>query len=310
MRYLYYIVIRQVHGFAKAVRPGDRDTRGDGYSLLAVDRYPYAVRGDIVGRSRKDDVMIDRDSPVALHRQIADDLAAALAGHYHPGERLPTESALMIKYGVSRITVRQALATLTVRGLLVRRQGKGTFVAERAPRGEARQSGGFVDILTAQGLEPETRLLDFAERRADPQIVARLGLTGDHALTFRRQYLLDGRPLALTEVWLPPAVALLLDREAAERLSSHALLTERAGLAIGHAELAIRTTALRDDLAAQLSLPNGSAALVEERLTYCTAGVPREHSTLYLHPDACELQLTIEPGQALAHAVRAPHRAH
>jgi len=258
-----------------------------------VARDVRAGGGSDRDRPEKDnDVIIDRDSPVALHRQIADDLAAALAGHYHPGERLPTESALMIKYGVSRITVRQALATLTVRGLLVRR------------------SGGFVDILTAQGLEPETRLLDFAERRADPQIVARLGLTGDHALTFRRQYLLDGRPLALTEVWLPPAVALLLDREAAERLSSHALLTERAGLAIGHAELAIRTTALRDDLAAQLSLPNGSAALVEERLTYCTAGVPREHSTLYLHPDACELQLTIEPGQALAHAVRAPHRAH
>ena len=236
---------------------------------------------------------IDRDSPVALHRQIADDLAAALAGHYRPGERLPTESALMIKYGVSRITVRQALASLTARGLLARHQGKGTFV----------------DILTAQGLEPETRLLDFAERRASPQIAARLNLSDDYALTFRRQYLLDGRPLALTEVWFPPAVALLIDREAAERHSSHALLVERAGLAIGHAELAIRTAIVRDELAAHLALPSGSAALVEERLTCCTAGIPREHSTLYLHPDACELQLTIAPGQALAHAVRAPQRA-
>jgi GntR family transcriptional regulator len=253
-------------------------------------------------------VTIDRDSPVALHRQIADDLAAALTGHYRPGERLPTESALMIKYGVSRITVRQALANLTARGLLVRRQGKGTFVAGRSLRQEARQLGGFVDILTAQGFEPETRLLDFAERRAGPQIVARLGLTTEYALTFRRQYLLDGHPLALTEVWFPPAVALLIDREAAERRSSHALLAECAGLAIGHTELAIRTTILRGDQAAQLALPGGSVALVEERLTYCTAGIPREHSTLYLHPDACELQMTIEPGQTLAHAVRAPHR--
>lgn len=274
-----------------------------------VARDVRAGGGSDRDRPEKDnDVIIDRDSPVALHRQIADDLAAALAGHYHPGERLPTESALMIKYGVSRITVRQALANLTARGLLVRRQGKGTFVAERSPRQEARRLGGFVDILTAQGLEPETRLLDFVERRASPQIVARLGLADNYALAFRRQYLLDGHPLALTEVWFPPAVALLLDREDVERHSSYTLLAECAGLDIGHAELAIRTAILRDDLAAQLALPSGSAALVEERVTYCTAGIPREHSTLYLHPDACELQLTIEPGQALAHAVRAPQR--
>lgn len=278
--------------------------------MTMAARYFRALYGGATERPGKDnDVIIDRDSPVALHRQIADDLAAALAGHYRPGERLPTESALMLKYGVSRITVRQALANLTTRGLLVRQQGKGTFVAEeRSLRREARQLSGFVDILTAQGLEPETRLLDFAERRASPQMVARLGLTDEYALTFRRQYLLDGRPLALTEVWFPPAVALLIDRDAAERHSSHALLAECAGLDIGHAELAIRTAVLRDDLAAQLALPTGSAALVEERLMYCTAGIPREHSTLYLHPDACELQLTIEPGQALAHAVRAPHR--
>lgn len=253
-------------------------------------------------------MIIDRDSPVALHRQIADDLAQTLAGHYHPGQRLPTESALMIKYGVSRITVRHALANLTARGLLVRQQGKGTFVAARSLRPEARHAGGFVDILTAQGLEPETRLLGFAERRASPQIAARLGLTDDYALTFRRQYLLDGHPLALTEVWFPPAVALLIDRAAAERHSSYTLLAECAGLTIGHAELAIRTAVVRDEMAAQLALPSGSTALIEERLTYCTAGIPREHSTLYLHPDACELQLTIEPGQALAHAVRAPQQ--
>lgn len=251
--------------------------------------------------------MIDRDSPVALHRQIADDLASALPERYHPGERLPSESALMLQYGVSRITVRQALAHLAARGLLVRQQGKGTFVAVPPTRQEARNLSGFVDILTAQGLEPETHLLNFAERAASPQLRARLQLDGDYVLTFRRQYLLAGRPLALTEVSFPPAVALLITREAAERHSSHTLLTACVGLAIGHAELAIRTAVLGDDVAACLALPAGSVALVEERLTYCTAGVPREHSTLYLHPDACELHLTMQPGQALAHAVRAPH---
>lgn len=250
--------------------------------------------------------MIDRESPIALHRQIAEDLTGALHGRYRPGQRLPSESALMATYGVSRITVRQALAHLTARGLLVRRQGKGTFVAAPRVRQDLGRLVSFVDVLTAQGLEPETRLLDFAPRPAPARIRELLQLPGEEALAFRRQYRLDGRPLALTEVYYPPAVAAAITRAAAERHSSHTLLTEFAGIAIGHAELTIRAAPPEETLAGWLGLAPGAAALIEERVTFCTAGLPREHSTLYLHPDACELHLTAYPGQAVVRAVRAP----
>ena len=249
-------------------------------------------------------VIIDRESPIALYRQIADDLAGALEGRYRIGQRLPSESELMAIYQVSRITVRQALAHLAARGLLVRQQGKGTFVAAPRVRQDLRQLAGFVDVLTAQGLEHETRLLFFGPEVAPPAVRERLDLSGDDVLTFRRLYLLDGRPLALTVVHYPPEVGITIEREAAERHSSQVLLTNHAGIAIGHADLTIRAAPLEADLAAILGLPAVTTALVEERLTYCTAGLPREHSTLYLHPDSCELHLTVQPGQALAHAVR------
>lgn len=249
-------------------------------------------------------MIIDRESPIALYRQIADDLAGALEERYRVGQRLPSESALMATYRVSRITVRQALAHLTARGLLVRQQGKGTFVAAPHVRQDLRQLTGFVDVLTAQGLDPETRLLSFGPQLAAPNIRERLQLVGAEVLTFRRLYLLDSRPLALTEVHYPPEVGIAIEREAAERHSSQVLLTSHAGIAIGHADLTIRAAPPDADLAAILELPANTTALVEERLTYCTAGLPREHSTLYLHPASCELHLTVTPGQALAHAVR------
>lgn len=249
-------------------------------------------------------VIIDRESPIALYRQIADDLAGALEARYHVGQRLPSESALMATYGVSRITVRQALGHLTARGLLVRQQGKGTFVAAPRVRQDLRQLTGFVDVLTAQGLDPETRLLSFGPQSAPPAVRECLALRGDELLSFRRLYLLDGRPLALTVVHYPPEVGVMIEREAAKRHSSQVLLARHAGIAIGHADLTIRAAPLDADLAADLGLAAGTTALVEERLTYCTAGLPREHSTLYLHPDSCELHLTVQPGQTLAHAVR------
>ena len=73
--------------------------------------------------------MLNRDSPIALHRQLAQRLREAIAGGtYKQGDSIPTEQALMAQHSVSRITARQAVMQLVTEGLLVRRQGKGSFV--------------------------------------------------------------------------------------------------------------------------------------------------------------------------------------
>jgi GntR family transcriptional regulator len=248
--------------------------------------------------------MVDRGSPVPLYQQIADDLAGALPTRFADG-RLPSEAELVAAYGVSRITVRQALAHLAERGLLVRKQGKGTFVATPRVRQDLRRLDGFADVLAAQGLQPETHLLAFGIGAATARAREQLGLPTGEALGFRRQYLAEGRPIAVTEVYYPPALAAHITREAADRHSSYALLTRFARRTIGHAVLTIRVQRVAADLAQALGVPSDTAALVEERLTYDTTGQPLEHSTLYLHPDACELHLTVQPGLALTHEFKA-----
>lgn len=104
-----------------------------------------------------------RQSPRALHEQLTDRLRAELASGYRAGDRIPTEGAIMQAHHLSRVTVRRALQTLVDDGVLVRRQGKGTFLAGQRPRVVHRidRFGPFLDAFSASGVQVEVTLLDF-----------------------------------------------------------------------------------------------------------------------------------------------------
>ena len=97
--------------------------------------------------------------PVPLYFQIAEILRRELVAKYRPGDRVGSEPELIARFGVSRITARQALALLERDGLVVRRPAKGTFLAH--PKIELELSGltGFVEDMTALGLMPSARVV-------------------------------------------------------------------------------------------------------------------------------------------------------
>lgn len=105
------------------------------------------------------------DSVTPLYQQVASDLREAIVNDvYHVGARIPTEPELSHLYGVSRITVRKAIALLVEEGLLIKRQGKGTFVreAQAAPTlHDDRRTAliGFSASCRKNGLEPASKLL-------------------------------------------------------------------------------------------------------------------------------------------------------
>src|ERR1700689_5531859 len=110
-------------------------------------------------------------SSMARYRAIAADLAAKIRdGHYAPGEALPAQRELSAAYGVTLMTLRQALRELGAEGLIVQRPGKGTFVA---PPHLAYQLGSlrsFADDLREQGHEVRTTVMAPARRRGPPRI--------------------------------------------------------------------------------------------------------------------------------------------
>lgn len=249
--------------------------------------------------------MLDRASPHALYRQIADDLADAIATRYRPGDQLPSEAQLVETYGVSRITVRQSLELLAERGLVVRVQGKGTFVGTPRIRQDLRQLGGFYASLLSQGLKPETRLLHFGLVPATPRVQAKLCTDADEVLLLHRFYRLDGRPLASAYSYFHPTMATVLTKVAAERHPTNTLLTEIAGLEISRAELSIRVQPANYDVARLLDVPPSSGLLVLDRLTYCLPTEPggpddpRKYSLLYLRSDLYEFSMTVNGAVSL-----------
>lgn len=158
--------------------------------------------------------VLDPTSDRAVFRQIADALREAIdKGRFREGDKLPSETELVDHFGVSRMTVRNALSLLQQEGLAVSEHGKGVFVRPRPPvrrlasdrfarRHRDQGKAAFTVEAEAAGSRPEVDNLEVKEERPSSDISARLG-SPRKVLARRRRYLLDGRPVEFATSYLP-----------------------------------------------------------------------------------------------------------
>jgi GntR family transcriptional regulator len=245
---------------------------------------------------------LDAASVEPLYVQIAARLSDAItSGVLAPGAQLPTEAALMEAYGVSRITVRQAVQSLVRQGQLASRRGKGTFVARGSFQQDLASLQGFRAALQAQGIEPETELLSFLPKPSRPDSFALPGL--DLPVRLRRRYLVDGEPFAVVEACLP-AEAAAVGRTRAERLAVYDILQQFLGLRIGRADVAIQCTRARAAIATELGLPARSHVLVMHRTSYTVTGTACEHMRISIVPERYSFRMSVPGPMQLATAIR------
>ena len=122
-----------------------------------------------------------------------------------PGTPVAPERTLSERFNISRTTVRQALHDLAVEGRIVRRQGRGTFVAPPKVT-QNLQLSSYTDDMTAQGLRPGARLVDVAVIEAEPDVAGKLGLSARASvLRLERVRYADGEPMAVETVYLDHA---------------------------------------------------------------------------------------------------------
>lgn len=145
--------------------------------------------------------------PMPLYHQLKLALREEIErGVYKPGDRLPSELELIRQYGISRITVRQALNELEAEGLIVRRHGKGTYVAERRIEQELVRLTDFIEDMQQARLNPSSRVLAFVHEPASLAVARALNLKeGTEVVRVERLRLADERPMALDNTWLPLA---------------------------------------------------------------------------------------------------------
>ena len=214
------------------------------------------------------------NSAVPLYRQLADLLRARIAdGALRDGDRLPSEAQLGEAHGVSRITVRQALAELEQSGVLVRAPGKGTFVCTR-PRpieGLARLSS-FSENARAAGREAGYRVLRVGEADAPREVSSRLGITDRRVFVVERVLLANGSPVGVhashLPLWLarqaPPGT---LEPDALARASLYAAV-EAGGVALHRGEEWLEPALAGEEGAQRLELEPGSLVQRVRRLVY------------------------------------------
>ena len=149
--------------------------------------------------------MLDKDSAMPLHVQLRDTLRQQiLEGGLLPHTQLASERELCEQHGVSRITVRQALADLLREGLIYTQVGKGTYVAMSRLEEEPHLLSSFTDDTRRRGMAASSRVLSAAIVNADDEQAGRLRIPrGAEVVRLRRLRLANGLPVAVQLTWLP-----------------------------------------------------------------------------------------------------------
>jgi GntR family transcriptional regulator len=214
-----------------------------------------------------------------LYQQIKALLLRSLqGGDWRPGEAIPSEIELAARFKVSQGTVRKAIDELAAENLVVRRQGKGTFVATHA---EERTQYRFLRLQAddAGAAALRRRLLECRRLRAPADVARTLDLKpGDGVLQIRRLLLQDEQPVVLDEIWLPaaPFKGLSAERLAANRGPMYAYFESEYGVHMSRADEKIRAVPAEGDGAAALAVPPGTPLLSVERLSYTYGDKPVE----------------------------------
>ena len=217
-----------------------------------------------------------------LYQQIkALILQSLLGGEWKPGEVIPSEMELAARFRVSQGTVRKAVDELAADNLLVRRQGKGTFVATHA---EALVQYRFLKLVPDEGDTSsegpaERDIVDCKRLRASSDVAKPLGLrTGDAVLQVRRVLSFAGRPTILEDLWLPggPFKGLTAERLRDYHGPMYALFETEFGVRMVRASEKIR--AIMPDIEQSLLLKTSltTPLLSVERIAYTYNDAPME----------------------------------
>lgn len=206
-----------------------------------------------------------------LYQQIKGLITQSLqSGEWKPGELIPSEMELATRFKVSQGTVRKAIDELSAENLVVRRQGKGTFVATHH---EAKSQFRFLRLVPDNGdrNHPENRILEVKRVRAPADVARRLEMkSGETVVFIRRVQSFAGVPTILEELWLPGAIfkGLTMERLNEYKGPMYALFESEFGTHMIRAEEELRAVNADQDVSQSLGVDVGQALLSVERISF------------------------------------------
>ena len=238
--------------------------------------------------------------PLPLYHQLEENLRARIhAAEFEPGAVLPTEEQICAEYGVSRITVRRALDALISQGLIVRRRGVGSFVAEpKSGIRSVRLAGSLDEFLAASGTL-ETRLIALDETTAPAEIAEQLQIE-EGAAVVRLEAItqLKGAPIGYLNIYFPLEVGRLLDPADVEsNVPIIRIMERKLNARVTRAEQVIEPDRAGAAAGRHLDIDPQSPVLRVTRVYYTAFDRPIEVALIRYHPERYRYSIDFHSGR-------------
>jgi GntR family transcriptional regulator len=233
------------------------------------------------------------DSDIPLYSQLVSIVKRNItAGTLSPGQLLPSEAELCKTFEISRSTVRQAIGALEAEGLVVRKQGRGTFVAEPKMRRKTENVYSFTSEISSMGLTPSSTLVEFEVIEPTPDIIKVLELNSKDTSVYRftRIRNVDEEPLILETSFYPQYIYPKLSRELLKTHSFYSLLYE-VGIAPASALDSYEAVVMGKEEAEMLGCTPGSCAFSLQRRTRTETGMIYEYTQSLIRADRVTLDI-------------------
>jgi GntR family transcriptional regulator len=223
--------------------------------------------------------MLNTNSPIPLYFQLQEILRKKiLRGQFKPGELIPTEKELQEKYGVSRITVRNAINGLVIENLLTKKQGRGTIVPLQPMLEDGNPKlQSFTEKMAKQGVKISSKVLDVLRIPATERITEHLRKNaGEEIIYLKRLRMVDEEPIALFENYICTSTG--VNENDDFNGSIYSLFEEKNDIKISCAERTIEAGIVRSEDAQLLGIAEGDPILIISYITYDSGNNPIEYA--------------------------------
>lgn len=205
-------------------------------------------------------MILDKSSSIPVYYQLKEIIQNRIqSGEYVEGGSIPSERELAKDFGISRMTVRQALNQMVAEGLLVREKGRGTFVAKH--KIQQKNISSFSETVRAKGMVPSTKVLYFKKEAAGDEVSNSLDISKDtQVYAVKRLRLANDIPVGLEQVFIPVDFCPDLESHQLEA-SLYQLISEKYGISIDYMDNIIEASVTTTDERKLLNISTSTPVL-------------------------------------------------
>jgi len=229
---------------------------------------------------------VDFESGVPLHLQVREIIRQEVLEGSLVDEngKMPTEAELVERFGVSRVTIRNALQPLVEEGMFVRERGRGTFLKTNQPENWVGRLMGFTETIREAGFEPGAEILKKGMTNKQPdEVTQHLKLRAVWEL--KRIRLADNIPIAIEHAYLPPEIGLELENQDLISIAMYRFFEEELSIYLKEADQRITAVKAGEFEAKVLGIEVGDPLLKITRISYSHDNEPVEYLDAVYRPD-------------------------